>query len=150
MPDHTNDLRAHALHQKSKEPPEVPRITAEEAIDLRAEASRSIDHDYFHSLLERKLISSWSSLGFHAVAIDVTTLGRAALARYEAEREREIRKPLVDACSRALHLLQSMNTGHQHDVFCNGVHAPSGHCEGMHWLAETMDELGKACGEVQP
>ena len=88
MPDPTNDLRSHALHQKSKEPPDVPRITAEEAAVLRL---HSIPFNHYYAMRHaenRDLLDLRSG--------SLTPLGRAALARYEAEREREIRKPLED------------------------------------------------------
>ena len=88
MPDPTNDLRAHALHQKSKEPPEVPRITAEEAAVLRL---HSIPFNHYYAMRHaenRDLLDLRSG--------SLTPLGRAALAAFDAERVREIRKPLVD------------------------------------------------------
>ena len=88
MPDHTNDLRAHALHQKSKEPPDVPSITAEEAAVLRL---HSIPFNHYYAMRHaenRDLLDLRSG--------SLTPLGRAALAAFDAERVREIRKPLVD------------------------------------------------------
>ena len=93
MPDPTNDLRAHALHQKSKEPPEVPRITWQQAAVLRL----ALD------IGERAMIEADLELqGFLAESDpdgelgEMLSLGRAALAAFDAERVREIRKPLVD------------------------------------------------------
>ena len=37
-----------------------------------------------------------------------------------------------------------------HDALCNGVHAPDGQCEGMHWASETesimLEAIAKARG----
>jgi len=94
MPDHTNDLRAHALHQKSKEPPEVPRITWQQAAVLRLAHLDIGDRAMIEADLELQ--------GFLAASDpdgelgEMLSLGRAALAAFDAERVREIRKPLVD------------------------------------------------------
>ena len=100
MPDPTNDLRAFAMHQKSKEPPEVPRITWQQATVLRL-AHLDIG--------ERAMIEADLELqGFLAESDpdgelgEMLSLGRAALANFEAEREREIRAPL-EALIRKLH-----------------------------------------------
>ena len=94
MPDHTNDLRAHALHQKSKEPPEVPRITAEEAAVLRL---HSIPFNHYYAMRHaenRDLLDLRSG--------SLTPLGRAALAAFDAERVREIRRQAIEECLSSL------------------------------------------------
>ena len=78
MPDPTNDLRSHALHQKSKEPPDVPRITAEEAAVLRL---HSIPFNHYYAMRHaenRDLLDLRSG--------SLTPLGRAALAAFDAEQ----------------------------------------------------------------
>ena len=88
MPDPTNDLRSHALHQKSKEPPDVPRITAEEAAVLRL---HSIPFNHYYAMRHaenRDLLDLRSG--------SLTPLGRAALAAFDAERVREIRRQAIE------------------------------------------------------
>jgi len=97
MPDPTNDLRSHALHQKSKEPPDVPRITAEEAAVLRL---HSIPFNHYYAMRHaenRDLLDLRSG--------SLTPLGRAALAAFDAERVREIRRKAIEECTAALHRL---------------------------------------------
>jgi len=94
MPDPTNDLRAHALHQKSKEPPDVPRITAEEAAVLRL---HSIPFNHYYAMRyaeNRDLLDLRSG--------SLTPLGRAALAKHLADREREIRRQAIEECCAAV------------------------------------------------
>ena len=75
MPDPTNDLRSHALHQKSKEPPDVPSITAEEAAVLRTRL-------YHPSLLAR----AHARIALHGWDDENAAVGEAALARYDEEQ----------------------------------------------------------------
>lgn len=94
MPDPTNDLRSHALHQKSKEPPDVPRITAEEAAVLRL---HSIPFNHYYAMRHaenRDLLDLRSG--------SLTPLGRAALAAFDAERVREIRRQAIEECCAAV------------------------------------------------
>ena len=94
MPDPTNDLRSHALHQKSKEPPDVPRITAEEAAVLRL---HSIPFNHYYAMRHaenRDLLDLRSG--------SLTPLGRAALAAFDAERVREIRRQAIEECLSSL------------------------------------------------
>ena len=64
---------------------EVPKITAGEAAVLRTRL-------YHPSLLAR----AHARIALHGWDDENAAVGEAALARYEAEREREIRKPLED------------------------------------------------------
>ena len=100
MPDHTNDLRAHALHQKSKEPPEVPRITWQQAAVLRLAHLDIGDRAMIEADLELQ--------GFLAASDpdgelgEMLSLGRAALAAFDAERVREIRRQAIEECLSSL------------------------------------------------
>ena len=92
MPDPTNDLRSHALHQKSKEPPDVPRITAEEAAVLAASNRELRDWLSRMSKLDRLglLDNGWT-----------TDLGRAALDKHRSDRERDVRRKAIEECIKA-------------------------------------------------
>ena len=107
MPDHTNDLRAHALHQKSKEPPEVPRITWQQAAVLRLAHLDICDRAMIEADLELQ--------GFLAEPDpdgelgEMLSLGRAALAAFDAdpanvsdEQRREIRRQAIEECLSSL------------------------------------------------
>lgn len=100
MPDHTNDLRAHALHQKSKEPPEVPRITWQQAAVLRLAHLDIGDRAMIEADLELQGFLAESDpdgeLG------EMLSLGRAALAAFDAERVREIRRQAIEECCAAV------------------------------------------------
>ena len=88
MPDHTNDLRAHALHQKSKEPPDVPSITAEEAAVL---CLHSLPFSHYYAMLHadnRGLLDIRSG--------SLTALGRAALDKHRSDRERDVRRKAIE------------------------------------------------------
>lgn len=73
----------------------------------------------------------------------------AAQARHEALRAENAAlrgrlERLVEAASILRRMIDDVPLKEAHAAFCNGVHAPDGQCEGMHWLSRAEDDLEKA------
>lgn len=78
---------------------ELPKLTESEAVRVRAWLLPQLGHAEFSDLLDRGLISSWSALGESgSPRADITDLGRAALAAYDAEQRRVIRVEAMREC----------------------------------------------------
>lgn len=78
---------------------EAPKLTESEAVRVRAWLLPQLGHAEFSDLLDRGLISSWSALGESgSPRADITDLGRAALAAYDAEQRRAIRVEAMHEC----------------------------------------------------